>query len=35
MAIVVFAVAASGALWVFLASTFATRGPLLAALRDD
>ncbi len=35
MVLLVTAVAASGALWVWLATLFATRGPLLAALREE
>jgi ABC-type antimicrobial peptide transport system permease subunit len=35
MVVLVVAVAASGALWVFVASTFATRGSLLGALREE
>jgi len=35
MALLVIAVAASGALWVWIASTLATRGTLLDALRDE
>jgi len=35
MILLVIAVAASGALWVWVASTLATRGTLLAALRDE
>ena len=35
MAVVVGAVALSGVIWVAMASAFATRGPLLAALKED
>ncbi|MHC5064747.1 MAG: FtsX-like permease family protein [Planctomycetota bacterium] len=35
MFLLVGAVALSGALWVWLASSFATRGPLLSALKDE
>ena len=35
MLVLVLAVLASGATWVWLASKLATRGPLLAALRED
>jgi cation transporter-like permease len=35
MAVVVGAVTLSGVIWVAMASAFATRGPLLAALKED
>jgi putative ABC transport system permease protein len=35
MAVLVVAVAGSGALWVWVASTLATQGPLLDALRNE
>ncbi len=35
MLLLVAAVAVSGAIWVWLASALATRGPLLSALKDE